>query len=187
MDKEMHKMVENDMTRIDEEILHGNNESRWDLFREMDGKYQVCIADFHEGMYESVPGKNVLYFNTLREHPGEVLENLKLVKAKLTSFLFGANAVQLPALPSTQVNVTTNLHVEVTFEQVRSQIEDMTSLTNDETKEILEKISEIEKAVNSKDSKKTKWEKVKPIIKWLADKSLDVGIKLLPLILKING
>ena len=186
MDKRIVDMVENDIARIDDVIIRGDNESRWDLFREMDGKYQVCIADFHEGMYESVPGKNVLYFNVLREHPGEVLENLKFVKAKLTSFLFGANAVKLPALPSTQVNVTTNLHVEVTFEQVRSQIEDMTSLTNDETKEILEKISEIEKAVNSNDSKKTKWEKVKPVLKWIADKSLDVGIKLLPLILKIQ-
>lgn len=186
MDKRMLEMVENDIMRIDAEVQHGNNESRWDLFREMDGRYQTCIANFYEGMYGSYPGQNKLHFLSVRDKPQGVLENLKIIKAKLETFRFGANAVQLPALPSTQVNVTTNLHVEVTFEQVRSQIEDMTSLTNDETQEVLEKISEIEKAVNSDDSKKTKWEKVKPVLKWIADKSLDVGIKLLPLILKIQ-
>ena len=31
-----------------------------------------------------------------------------------------------------------------------------------------------------------KWEKVKPVLTWLADKSCDVGIALLPLLLKIG-
>ena len=68
---------------------------------------------------------------------------------------------------------------------MREKIEDMTLLTNEETKEILAKISEIEEVVKSNDKKKTKWEKVKPVLVWLADKSCDVGIALLPLLLKI--
>lgn len=51
---------------------------------------------------------------------------------------------------------------------------------------MLDKISEIEEVVKSKDSKKSKWEKVKPVLTWLADKSCDVGIALLPLLLKIG-
>ena len=51
--------------------------------------------------------------------------------------------------------------------------------------EVLDKISEIEEVVKSKDSKKSKWEKVKPVLTWLADKSCDVGIALLPLLLKL--
>ena len=61
----------------------------------------------------------------------------------------------------------------------------MTSLTNEETEEILAKISEIEEVVKSNDKKKTKWEKIKPVLGWLTDKSCDVGIALLPLLLKI--
>lgn len=187
MDKQFLEMINSDIQRIDDAVVCGSNISRWALFRELDGRYQSCIVDFYRGMWWADLKGGWLNIDGLHNNPDEVIDNLKIIKAKLETFRFGANAVKLPALPSTQVNVTTNLHVEVTFEQVRSQIEDMTSLTNDETKEILEKISEIEKAVNSNDSKKTKWEKVKPVLKWIADKSLDVGIKLLPLILKING
>ena len=61
----------------------------------------------------------------------------------------------------------------------------MTSLTNEETEEVLAKISEIEEVVKSNDKKKTKWEKIKPVLVWLADKSLDIGTALLPLLLKI--
>ena len=62
----------------------------------------------------------------------------------------------------------------------------MTSLTDEETQEIKAKLDELEKIVNSKDKKKTKWEKAKSILVWLADKSFDVGITLLPLLLKIQ-
>ena len=41
--------------------------------------------------------------------------------------------------------------------------------------------------VELKEPKKTKWQKIKPILTWLADKSVDVGIALLPLIMKIGG
>lgn len=68
---------------------------------------------------------------------------------------------------------------------MREKIEDMTSLTNEETEEVLAKISEIEEVVKSNDKKKTKWEKIKPVLVWLADKSLDIGTALLPLLLKI--
>ena len=108
------------------------------------------------------------------------------MKAKLETFQYQMNAIRLPEPASTQVNVTTNLNVNVTFEQVRSQIEDMSSLTNEETAEILQKVSEIEDVVKSNDTKKNKWEKAKPVLKWLADKSCDVGIALLPLMLKIQ-
>lgn len=62
----------------------------------------------------------------------------------------------------------------------------MTSLTDKETEEILAKITELEEIINSKDKKKTKWEKAKAVLVWLADKSLDVGMALLPLLLKIG-
>lgn len=186
MEKAFVEMIENDIKRIDDAVAFGSDASRWDLFRELDGRYQACIVDFYKGMWWADLEGKWLNAGGLHDDPAYVSDNLKLIKSKLESFRYGANAVQLPSLPTTQVNVTTNLHVAVTFEQVRSQIEDMTSLTNDETKVILEKITEIEKVVNSNDSKKTKWEKVKPVLKWIADKSLDVGIKLLPLILKIQ-
>lgn len=185
MQKEFLEMIKEDIARIEDEVSNGNDESRWNLFRELDGRYQVCIKDYYRGMWESSHSGDKLWFPQLKEKPAYVLDNLKLVKSKLETFRFQANAINLPQLPATQVNVNNNINISITFEEVREKIEDMTSLTNEETKEILAKISEIEEVVKSNDKKKTKWEKVKPVLVWLADKSCDVGIALLPLLLKI--
>lgn len=186
MDDRLLAMVENDIQRIDHAISHGSNESRWELFCEINGRYQTCIADYYEGMYKNLPGKNALQLAALKDSPDKVAYNLRNAKAKLETFRFGANAIQHNQVPTTQVTVTNNLHVDITFEQARARIEDMTFLTEEETKAVLEKLSEIEETVKSGESKKTKWEKVKPVLKWIADKSFDVGTALLPMILKIQ-
>ena len=62
----------------------------------------------------------------------------------------------------------------------------MPALSTAETEEILQKIDELQTIIHSGDSKKSKWAKIKPFLTWLADKSVDVGITLLPLILKIQ-
>ena len=61
------------------------------------------------------------------------------------------------------------------------------SLTEEQTIEALKKLEELRSIYQSKDNKKTKWSKVKPIMIWLADKSVDVGIAFLPLITSMFG
>lgn len=78
-----------------------------------------------------------------------------------------------------------NNYVSVTFESVRDKVNNMTSLPDEDIEEIQKLIGEIEEIVNSKETKSKKWSKAKEIIKWIADKGVDVGIALLPLILKI--
>ena len=77
-----------------------------------------------------------------------------MAKAKLESYRLGLNNITYSDSSSTNITVNTNVNISVTFEQVRKKIEDMTSLTNDQTDEILDKINEIETVVNSKDKKK---------------------------------
>lgn len=78
-----------------------------------------------------------------------------------------------------------NNYVSVTFESVQDKVNNMTSLPDEDIEEIQKRIGEIEEIVNSKETKSKKWSKAKEIIKWIADKGVDVGIALLPLILKI--
>jgi hypothetical protein len=92
-----------------------------------------------------------------------------------------------PASPDVNVTVNNNVTVNITFEQVRAKIEDMTSLTDEQTKEALDKVSEIESVVKGDGNKKSKWEKIKPILVWLADKSFDVAMTILPLLLQVQG
>lgn len=180
------KMVQDDIERISNSLT-GNGTNHWELFRELDGKYQACIKDWYKGMWQSTRDGSFLYFNELKNRPQQVTDNLKQIKYKLETFQYQMNAVSLLELPTAQVNVTTNIGINITFEEVRSQVEEMSSLSEEQTQEVLETINEIEEIVKSKDSKKTKWGKNKLILIWLADKSCDVGIALLPLILKIQS
>lgn len=180
------KMIQGDIDRIQENLENGNDEQHWELFRELDGRYQACIKDWYKGMWESSRDGSTLFFPQLQRQPQQIIDNLKLIKSKLETYQYQMNAVSLPEPNSAQVNVTTNVGIYITFEQVRSQIEDMSSLTAEQTQEVLDKVDEIEKVVKGPGSKKAKWEKVKPVLKWLADKSCDVGIALLPLLLQIQ-
>ena len=180
-------MVEVDIGRIENALQKLGNEEKWKLFRELDGRYQSCIKNWYVGMWQSSHDGTFLYFPKLKDNPQQVAENLSYIKSKLETYLFEANAVQTPSMPSTQVTVTTNVNMNITFEQARAIIEDMTSLTEETTKEALDKVSEIEAVVNSGDSRKSKWEKIKPILAWLADKSFDVAMTILPLLLQVQG
>lgn len=70
------------------------------------------------------------------------------------------------------------------FSNVRKESEDISVLPDTEIDEILSKINILEKIGESSDRKSKKWNKTKDIVKWIADKGVDVGIALLPLLLK---
>lgn len=115
------------------------------------------------------------------------VHNLKLMKGKLTSYRYGKNAITDSKTGITINNViNNNIRVQTIFEKARNEIEDMPGLTYDESIEIIDKISEIEKIIESDENKKKKWELLKPIVKWTLDKSVDIAISLLPLIMKIQ-
>lgn len=188
MPKEFYDMVCADIERLSN-TQNLSDDERLKLHREMDGKYQACIKKWYEGLWCTDKEATIIWYQSLGMSPDSVQENLEMMKAKLETYKYQMNAVQLPkpeVSNSQVVNVTNSVNVNITFEQVRKEVEEMTSLTNEQTQEVLDKISEIEEVVKSKDSKKSKWEKVKPVLVWMADKSCDVGIALLPLLLKIG-
>ena len=188
MPKDFYDMVCADIERLSK-AKELDAAQRLQLHREIDGRYQACVSHWTAGLWGSNENGVLIFYNHLINSDDSVLENLLMMKAKLETYKYQMNAVQLPkpeVSNSQIVNVTNSVNVNVTFEQVRKEVEEMTSLTNEQTQEVLDKISEIEEVVKSKDGKKSKWEKVKPVLTWLADKSCDVGIALLPLLLKIG-
>lgn len=141
------------------------------------GLYQ-CYEE--QGFYEEVSGSSLQY-------------NLRQIYNKLLTF----RSLNYPGLgaaienrPNTVVNINNtnenNNSISVTFDAVRESVNSMTSLPDEDIEEIQKRIDEIEEIVNSKESKSKKWSKAKDIIKWIADKGVDVGIALLPLLLKIS-
>lgn len=184
------RAVQLDISKIDKAINHGDINEILQLHRYLDGKYQYCIADWGKSMWGFTAGIGFAYDILDIE---SLKENLSMMKPKLEAFMHGWNANvkttrQMPAnTPDVNVTVNNNVTVNITFEQVRAKIEDMTSLTDEQTKEALDKVSEIESVVKGDGSKKSKWEKIKPILTWLADKSFDVAMTILPLLLKVQG
>ena len=189
--KAQKKAIEKDINTIIQVVAHSYEFTEIKgLHKYIDGKYQSSIADWGKSMYGYIKD---IGFNYNDLDVDSLKENLMIMKAKLEAFIYGWNALNPSSrsnfTDSPDVNVTVNnsVTVNITFEQVRSQIEDMTSLTDEQTKEALNKISEIESVVKSEGSKKSKWEKIKPILTWMADKSFDVAMTLLPLLLKIQN
>lgn len=182
--EEFREMVCNDIQRIAESGKLSASE-KLKLHRELDGRYQVCIKDWRVGLWGTNSTATCVWYSTLEDSPRSVQENLEMMKAKLETYKFQMNAVT-GETPAQQINVTTNVNVTVTFEQVRSQIEDMTALSREQTDEILEKINELEEISKDKSSRKTKWEKVKPIIAFALDKGADVAIAILSLVMQMK-
>ena len=141
-----------------------------------DGLYDYIQA---YAFYDDVSGESLFH-------------NLKQVYNKMLSF----KALGYPSLketvpqsvPMVQITNTNKnkVDVNISFSDVRKEIENMSALPDAEIEEILYKINELEKIVKSSDRKSKKWENAKGIVKWIADKGVDVGIALLPLLLQIK-
>ena len=117
--------------------------------------------------------------------------NLELMKAKLESFIeewniVGSASNSMPAVPDININATTNVNITISFDQVREKIEDMTALNREQTNEAIEKVNELEAISKENISRKSKWEKVKPIIAFAMDKGADLGIAILTLIVQMK-
>lgn len=188
---ERHKQrrdIESDIKSIKTVLTESTDENVMDLHVFLDGKYSAYVPNWNNSMYGYVPDYGFNYELIGRE---SLIHNLKLMSAKLVGFQQGYDTPGHKSYSSSNnvsVNVSNNneISISVSFEDARQKISDMSSLTDEETQNILSKISELEEIINSKEKKKTKWEKAKSLLVWLADKSFDVGMTLLPLLLKIQ-
>lgn len=185
------RMVDADIEKCTEVLSSSFEEKKWkDLHVELTAKYSAHISDIGSDMYGYLPKDNFFQVDLMDED--SLRHNIFVLKNKLIAFknygyknrksTHGDNGINIQNTLSATQTQTINL----SFEDVKRQVEDMTGLSDAETKETLDKIDEIKAIVELQEPKKSKWQKIKPILIWLADKSVDVGIALMPLILKIG-
>ena len=122
----------------------------------------------------------------------ELFHDLNQIYNKMLSFkALGYSSLKewIPQnVPMIQIT-NTNQHkvdINISFDTVRREIENMSAQPDAEIREILSRIDELEAIVKSSERRSKKWENAKEIIKWIADKGVDVGIALLPLLLQIK-
>lgn len=80
--------------------------------------------------------------------------------------------------------VETKINIEVVFKAARQKVADE-GLSDAQTKEILDKINELEVLSKSSESKGSKWTKIKEIMKWLVEQGIAVAGILMPVITEV--
>lgn len=181
MQSEFKSIVEQDIEKCIEQIEQGNKNTRYGLISALNSKYGSVIQGFSDGLHS-------LWYDDIGEY---ILENVKILKEKLELFKAIGYPVSkyedVPKIDINNSNLNSNIfEINISFDEARKSIENMSALPDTEIDEILDKIDELEKIVCSKFRKSKKWESAKDIIKWMADKGVDVGITLLPLLLQIK-
>lgn len=179
--KEFKAIIEDDIAKCKYEIDDGSIESRRELHKVLISKYATIINGFDDNLFSLICDDTGI--NCTR--------NIEIMRQKLV--LFQAMGYENSFSCNTEkqgltINNTNSLGVSIaiSFSEVKEQVENMTALKEEEVQEVLEKIDELETIVGASERKTKKWERAKEIIKWIADKSVDVGIAMLPLIMKIG-
>lgn len=176
-------MVNDDILKCEEAI--NSKQDVVGLLNELKGKYSKVSKNFPDIEI------NQLLF---KMHPNVPFDHVRAIQGFLKAYsLNNCEDYRFDDTKNSGINVITNItntnenSVKVeSFAEVKNKIENMSSLPDYEIEDILEKIIELENISNSNDRKSKKWEKAKDIIKWVADKGVDVGIALLPLIMQLG-
>ncbi len=178
---EVKKIMDEDISRIASMINIGPNDAYdptfFELYVRIKSKYNSFIQGFGDGM---ISNKDARAYKRNLITLKEKLELFKAMGYKNYEWTDNSSNFQIVN------NNSNNLSMSVSFEQAKNSIENMTALSSIEKEEIISKIEQIEKIVLSNENKSKKWEKLNEIIKWIADKGVEVGIGLLPLLLKIE-
>lgn len=181
--------VYQDIDNIEEALESNDSEKMFDVHSEIDATYQSAIINWGMSMYCYNPNFG---FDIYRDDTEALRFNLRKMKAKLRSYSMGLNVnYDNQAIKRNQnisVNVNNNnsnvINLNLTFDQARQQVEEMTTLSQKQSDEIIEKINEIENISKEKSTKKRKWEKIKPILAFALDKGVDIAIMLWSLALQ---
>lgn len=196
---QMKRDIDKDINSIKDVLNNKNIEEMLKVHKYMDSKYQSKINTWGLSQYGWSDDLGFAY-----ELIGEsgISENLENMIGKLEGYkqdldlrayeIFNGKSSSGVKIYNNNKNSNSNTNTNtitntVNFNAVLQNIKDNESLTEEQTKEALQKLEELKTIYKSKDSKKTKWAKVKPIMIWLADKSVDVGIAFLPLITSMFG
>lgn len=129
---------------------------------------------------------------SLDNHKVDYIGDVKLLKAKLINYKnnletglykeflpYKANTLNVTQNSSQNMNNT----VQITFEQTISAVEKLSDeiLSQTDKEILLGKLT----AISNTNDKSTRWEKIRDILKWIANRGIEVGIAALPYIVEV--
>lgn len=182
------KQIRSDIVKCDEVINSSDIEKGKNLVNMLSYSYKAYITDITDGLHFFSPVDNGRSLNN-----DEIISDLKAIKHRLLLYIETQKHSPKTYKPSqpASINITSNnnlnvsISIDVLFERAEEAINNNTSLTNDETKEALEKLDELRGIEKDNSNKKEKWRKLGTILKWTSGRGLDLALKIIPIVLKI--
>lgn len=175
-------MVNNDIERCENAL--NTEQNILPLLNELFGKYSKVSSNFPQIQMNPV----------LLTRPNVVWGNLQAILGFLKAYsLNNCEDYRFDESNQNGINVITNIantnqnSINISsFTEVKKKIENMSSLPDDEIEQILQKLNELEKVINSDERKSKKWSKAKEIAQWVLDKGADIALAILPLLSNIR-
>lgn len=184
------EVIRQDIVAIGQAIDSDDETKIKNVHIQMDGRYTTYIPDFGKSMY-GYSNDNGFAYEYMDNK--SLLHNLFIMRGRLEGYIHIFPIVEASRIKQginvnnvVPVTNTNKIGINVYFKEVSQQIEKMPGLTEKETDEIKDKITELEKINNEEISKKKKWEKIKPIVSFVLDKGADVAVPILSLVLQMK-
>lgn len=186
VETDFHEIIKADCNRCKEllksDISQSNTKLYQDLFNELYGKYSKSSSNFPK------LDTNPLL---LQNHMQMYRDNLIKIHGFLQGYILnGCTDYGMPSETDRGIVINNyneqNNIINISFSEVKREIENMSGLKEEDIEEINSKIDALEEIIKSGDRKSKKWSNAKEIVKWMADKSVDVALTLIPLLLQIK-
>lgn len=192
---QMKREVERDISDIKEILESGDYDSKLNMHKYMDSKYQSKIKTWGLSQYGWVDNLGFDY-----DYIGldAIADNLKNMIGKLESYkqdidlevfkVFHNSSNKSINIYNKNTNVNTNKNINsINFGELEEYLTNSQTMNAKQKKEAIKYLNDLQKIFESTDSKKRKWEKAKKIISWLLNKGVDIAIAYLPAITSMIG
>ena len=175
-------MVDDDINRI-KNILkdYENDKLKMEkIFNDIFFKYINKIENISTDLSVVSPySDDIEIISIYRNNIKKLLENLELFKGNGYSnenlFDFYIQSEELD-----EIDITAK------FSDIIADIGLMNDIPISEKEEISRKLKEIEEICNMNETRKKKWEKLRPYVLWVSGKEYNIAIKIIPLFLKFR-
>ncbi len=177
-------LIQDYIHRCDDVISGGNIAQAKSLFLEIQSVFVNDIPYFMSGLQSEIGSASLNWEYTNNNW----LVDMPIIKSKLIRLLSTQNTQ--PTAPNVIINnansnnasFNNTMNIESLLNITCYNINEMSSLSEEETKIAINKVNELADVIKSKENKKSKWKKLASIFKWLAEKSVDLVVAFSPLI-----
>lgn len=183
------ELINNYIKRCDDIISSQDFDAAKFLFLEMYSIFSKELPNWWDGL-QSNYGRAI----TEWEYRNPFwLQDMPIIKAKLLNYIatlesqvtYGKPLINIVNNNTANAATQNTINFETEIKIAQNKISEMDSLSEQDTQEALKKLDELFKIVKSVEPRKSKWNKIGSVLKWLADKSVELAVAFSPALMQV--